>query len=149
MASFKLAAALALLGALGGCATMTESGQQVLLVQTIQDNREVSGVGCVLTNEEGRWFVTTPGRVTVQKSPGKLWVDCRKGPAMAGQDVVASKSNTVTLIGNVVTTAGLGYFVDKRTGAGYDYPDTLTVIMQRAPGTVIPDGGDTRGNVVY
>ena len=149
MASFKLAGGCVLLAMLGGCATITESSQQVLLVQTIQDNHEISGVGCVLTNEAGRWFVTTPGRVTVQKSPGKLWVDCRNGPAAAGQDVVQSKSNTVTLIGNVVTTAGLGYFVDKRTGAGYDYPDTLTVIMHRPNGVVVPDGGDTRGNVVY
>ena len=149
MACIKYLGALALAGALSGCATLFDSDQQVVLVQTIQDNREVAGVGCVLTNNAGRWFVTTPGRVTVQKSVGNLWVDCRKGTSSTGGDVVASKSNTVNLIGNLVTTAGIGQFVDRRSGAGYDYPDTLTVIMQRPLGSVIPDGGDTRGNVVY
>jgi hypothetical protein len=149
MASFKFFGAMALLATLGGCATIFDSDQQVLLVQTIQDNREITGVGCVLTNNAGRWFVTSPGRVTVQKSAGNLWVDCRKGAGATGADVVTAKSNTVMLIGNLVTTAGLGYLVDRRTGAAYDYPDTLTVIMARPVGSVIPDGGDTRGNVVY
>ncbi len=149
MACIKYLSALALLGALSGCATLFGADQQVVLVQTIQDNREIAGVGCVLTNNAGRWFVTSPGRVAVQKSAGKLWVDCRKGGVASGGEVVASKTNTVNLIGNLVTTAGIGHFVDKRSGAGYDYPDTLTVIMQRPHGAVIPDGGDTRGNVVY
>jgi hypothetical protein len=121
--------ALALLATLGGCATISESNQQVLMVRTIQDNREIGGVGCVLTNDAGRWFVSTPGHVTVQKSAGNLFVDCRKHGASAGTDVIASKANTSAVVGNAVT-AGLGYLLDKRTGAGFDYPDTLTVLMK-------------------
>ena len=121
------------LGALllvGGCATITSSNQQVLMVHTIQDNREITGVGCVLTNDAGRWFVTSPGRVTVQKSAGNLWIDCRRPGGSIGQDMVASKASTGATVGNVVLTAGLGYLLDKRTGAGFDYPETLTVLMR-------------------
>lgn len=124
--------ALALLGMSAGCATISESKQQVLMVHTILDNREIGGVGCVLTNDAGRWFVTTPGHVTVQKSAGNLFVDCRKDQASAGQDVVTSRANTSAVVGNVAT-AGLGYLLDKRTGAGFDYPETLTVIMRSGP----------------
>ena len=37
-------------------------------------------------------------------------------------------------MGNVVLTAGIGYLVDKRTGIGFDYPNTLTVLMRRTDG---------------
>ena len=129
--------AAAAMGALGGCATISESNQQVLMVRTIQDNREIAGAGCVLTNDAGRWFVTSPGRVTVHRSPGNLFVDCRKQGVSAGQDIVASKANTSAVLGNAVLTAGLGYLLDRRTGAGFDYPETLTVLMR----PVRPDAG--------
>lgn len=148
MASLKTTCALALLAAAGGCATISESTQQVLMVRTIQDNREIGGVGCVLTNDAGRWFVTTPGHVTVQKSAGNLFVDCRKGGVTAGQDVVASKANTSALVGNAAT-AGLGYLLDKRTGAGFDYPETLTVMMRRTGNAVERGGEGDGGNTVY
>lgn len=149
MAIFKRLVAVLVLAALGGCATISESDQQVLLVQTIQDNREVAGIGCVLTNDAGRWFVTTPGRVSVRKSAGKLWVDCKRTGMGVGQDVVDSRANAGALMGNVVLTAGLGYLVDKRTGIGFEYPDTLTVLMRRAGGYVEPEVDEVASNTLY
>jgi hypothetical protein len=146
---FKRMAAVLALAALGGCATISEPDQQVLLVQTIQDNREVAGIGCVLTNDAGRWFVTTPGRVSVRKSAGKLWVDCKKSGAGVGQDVVESRANAGALMGNVVLTGGLGYLVDKKTGIGFEYPSTLTVLMRR-PGVYAEEVVDeVASNAIY
>ncbi len=54
MAYLLRTGAVALLSALGGCATISESNQQSLMVRTIHDNREVSGTDCVLTNTAGR-----------------------------------------------------------------------------------------------
>lgn len=137
----KQAGALMLVAMLTGCATISEPKQQTLMVRTILDNREIGGVGCVLTNDAGRWFVTSPGHVVVQKSAGNLFVDCRKEGASSGQDVVASRANASAVVGNV-TTAGLGYLLDKRTGAGFDYPETLTIIMRRGAYTTdAPDNG--------
>ena len=143
--------ALALLAALAGCATVSGSHTQDLMVRSIQDNREIGGAGCVLTNDAGRWFVTTPGHVTVTKSAGNLFVDCKKGVVSAGQERFASRANTSATIGNAITTAGLGYLMDKKTGAGFDYPDTLTVLMK---GTGRQQQGDqdrqeSSGAVVY
>jgi hypothetical protein len=123
-------AATAALLALGGCASISESTDQEILVQTIQDNRELSGVGCVLYNDVGKWFVTSPGRVTVRRSHEPLRVDCRKDGASWAYEKIDSKENG-TLWGNIVLTAGVGYLVDRNTGAGFDYPSTVTVIMRK------------------
>lgn len=143
--------ALAMLAALAGCATVIDSHTQDLMVRTIQDNREIGGVGCVLTNDAGRWFVMTPGHVTVTKSAGNMFVDCKKGNISVGQERFASRANATATIGNAVTTAGLGYLLDKRTGAGFDYPDTLTVLMRgtgRQPQNS-QDGQETPSAVIY
>lgn len=78
--------------ALTGCASITGSKLQPLSVQTIQDGKEVAGVGCTLTNDAGKWFVTTPGSVTVQKSTGDMAVDCTK-EELRGHENLVSKSN--------------------------------------------------------
>ena len=120
-----------LLFALGGCATLTGNTEQMVLVQTIQDNRELNGAGCILSNDVGKWFVTTPGRITIRKSQEPLKVDCRKhgSPAIATDDHIDPKLNG-SVWGNVILTLGVGYFVDRNTGAGFDYPSTLTIVMQ-------------------
>ena len=141
--------ALALVAAgVAGCATLTESTEQTVLVQTIQDNQAVDGAGCILTNKAGRWFVTSPGRVTIQKSVGDLWIDCKKDGA-SSYDIVASKAGGAALWGNVVISAGLGYFIDKNSGAGFDYPATLTVIMRKGVEPTPHDNPGSTGAPIF
>ncbi len=129
--SAALAAKALLLLGLGGCATLTGNTEQMVLVQTIQDNRELTGAGCILSNDVGKWFVTTPGRITIRKSQEPLKVDCRKhgSPAVATDGSIDPKLNG-SVWGNVILTLGVGYFVDRNTGAGFDYPSILTIVMQ-------------------
>jgi len=129
--SAALAAKALLLCSLGGCATLTGNSDQMVLVQTIQDNRELTGAGCILSNDVGKWFVTTPGRIIIRKSREPLKVDCRKhgSPAIATDGSIDPKLNA-SIWGNVILTLGVGYFVDRNTGAGFDYPSTLTIVMQ-------------------
>lgn len=119
----------ALLGMAGGCATLSDSPQQQLEVHAILDNRELAGVGCVLENDAGRWFVVAPGRVTVDRSSQPLRIDCRR-QGVAAREEVHSRFDTDKLIGNTVISAGLGYYVDRRSGAGFSYPAILTVLMR-------------------
>jgi len=120
---------IATLLALTGCASVTGSKLQPLSVQTIQDGKEVAGVGCTLTNDAGKWFVTTPGSVTVQKSTGDMAVDCSKDD-LRGRENLVSKSNGAVW-GNIIAGGGIGYIIDRNTGAGFDYPNTVTVILNR------------------
>jgi hypothetical protein len=121
-----------LLTGLAGCATMTGSTEQMVLVQTIFDNRQLAGAGCILSNDMGKWFVTTPGRIMIRKSQAPLKVDCKKSgsPAVVMDNQFDAAVNGGSAWSNVIFTLGVGYFVDRDTGAAYDYPSTLTVIMQ-------------------
>lgn len=125
-------AAILLLSGLAGCATMTGSTEQMVLVQTILDNRELHGAGCILSNDMGKWFVTTPGRIMIRKSQAPLRVDCRKNgsPAVVMDNQFDATVNGGSAWSNVIFTLGVGYFVDRDTGAAYDYPSTLTIVMQ-------------------
>jgi hypothetical protein len=135
----------ALFGAAGaGCATLTESTDQYVLVQTVLDHQQVSGIGCMLSNDVGRWFVTTPGRVAIRKSAQPLIVDCRQADVWA-YDQIAPRQNS-SRWGNYILTAGAGQYVDRSTGAGFDYPETLTMILQRGEA---PRPAPARGSVVY
>lgn len=127
----KIAVA-ATLAALGGCATLTEeSTEQLLEVHTVQDNREVAGIGCVLSNQVGRWFVVAPGRVRVARYSQPLTIDCGRDGIGRTVEVVDSRYDSKNLIATAVTTGGLGYLVDRRSGAGFGYPETLTVIIAK------------------
>lgn len=128
--SYVVAAAVSLSTLLGGCATISDSPVQQLELHAVLDHREIGGVGCILSNDTGRWYVIAPGRVTVTRSAQPLAVSCKKEGTAVAAEVVQARLDTNNLIGNVVISAGLGYFVDRHSGAGYGYPAVLTVLMQ-------------------
>jgi len=144
------AAALAL--ALGGCVMAgAEAPTQQLEVHTILGHREVAGVGCVLSNSAGRWFVMAPGRVTVERTRDPLSIDCaREGVGRAREQAAshnASLFDTDKLIGNAAITLGMDAYLNRQAGDGVAYPSTLTVMMRGAQ-----EGGDgvaEHGNVVF
>jgi len=116
--------------AVSGCASISGSKLEPLSVQTVQDNKDVAGAGCTLMNDAGKWFVTTPGSVTVQKSTGDLSVDCSKDGGLVGHENVVSKANGGAW-GNILLGGPIGYVVDRNTGAGFDYPTTITVFLHK------------------
>lgn len=125
----KTIIAIAVLSLLTGCASISGERMQPITVKTIHDNVEIAGVGCTLTNDAGSWFVTTPGSVTVHKSTGDLAVDCKKD-VFAGNQTLVSKSNGAVW-GNIIAGGGIGYIVDRNTGAGFDYPASATIMLRK------------------
>src|SRR4051812_9225149 len=78
MNRFFLPAMLVCSIGLSGCVTATvDTTAQQVEVHAILDHREVAGVGCLLANDFGRWFVVAPGRVTVVRSSKPLAVYCK------------------------------------------------------------------------
>ena len=122
--------AIASLLAVSGCASIAGEKLQPVSVQTIQDSKEVSGIGCTLQNDAGKWFVTSPGTVTIHKSTGDLAVDCKKDADIAGHETIVSKSNGAVW-GNILAGGGIGYIIDRNTGAGFDYPNSITVVLRK------------------
>lgn len=115
---------------LGGCGTLSDSPQQQLELHAVLDYKEVGGVGCVLGNDMGRWFVVLPGRVTVTRSTKPLVISCKKDGMGLAQETIGSRADTSSLMGNVVISAGLGHLVDRHSGAGFSYPANMTVLME-------------------
>jgi hypothetical protein len=134
---FRTLCALALMAAMSGCVTTPASTEQQLEVHTILDHREVAGVGCVLSNSAGRWFVVAPGRVTVVRTRAPLTVDCARADTGSARELVApradSRFDTDKLIGNLVVSSPFDNYFDRQSGAGVTYPSTLTVLMRAAP----------------
>jgi len=128
---------IAVLSALTGCASIAGERLQPITVQTLHENQEVAGIGCTLTNDAGSWFVTSPGSVTVHKSTGDLAISCKK-ESLAGNQTLVSKSNGAVW-GNVLIGGGIGYIVDRNTGAGFDYPATTTVMMRKVAEMAMAD----------
>lgn len=115
---------------LGGCATVSDAPlQQQVELHAVLDYQEVGGVGCLLSNNLGRWFVVAPGRVTISRSAEPLVVSCKKAGLGMGQEAFGSRPDAMSLMGNVVISAGMGFAVDKYSGASWSYPANLTVLM--------------------
>jgi hypothetical protein len=112
---------------LTGCASITGSKNQPISVNAVCAGEPVDGANCTLMNDKGSWYVKTPGSVMIQKSYGDLAIDCRKGSS-AASGKFQSKSNG-GVWGNILAGGVIGYAVDAGSGAGFDYPPTMTVSL--------------------
>ena len=114
---------------LSGCASVTGTTGQSVSVQTReQAGKEVSGAVCELTNNKGKWFVTTPGSVGINRSNDDLQVLCSKENYEPGRAAVVSVTKGA-MFGNIILGGGIGAIVDHNSGAAYEYPAFFQVIM--------------------
>ena len=112
-----------------GCASMISGTNQSLSVSTTN----CPGATCQLTNSKGKWYVTTPGSVTVHRGYGDMTVTCKKDgfPDATAKSTSSTKISTAANIGwGIFLPVGAG--VDAATGAAYDYPAEIVVTMDCA-----------------
>ncbi|MDP1645404.1 MAG: hypothetical protein Q8L71_07870 [Thiobacillus sp.] len=83
---------------------------------------------CKLTNNKGTWFVTSPGSVSVRRSYDDLLINCEKENQEPGLASVKSSTKAMAF-GNIIFGGVIGAGVDVATGAAYDYPTMITVLM--------------------
>jgi len=112
-----------------GCASITGSPNQSVSVQTReQTGAEVVGASCELTNDVGKWFVTTPGSVGIHKSNKDLQVSCKKSGFEPGRAAVVSDTKGA-IFGNIIFGGGVGAIIDHNSGAAYEYPTVIDILM--------------------
>ncbi len=125
---------------LSGCASIVSGANQSLSVDSLSKGTKVAQATCTLTNNKGTWFVTTPGTVTVHRSYDDLSVKCEKDGLQPG--MLAVKSSTKGMaFGNILLGGVIGAGVDAGTGAAYDYPALITVLMGETQ-TLVPTKPD-------
>jgi len=112
-----------------GCASITGSPNQSVSVQTReQTGVEVVGASCELTNDVGKWFVTTPGSVGIHRSNKDLQVSCKKSGFEPGRAAVVSDTKG-SMFGNIILGGGIGAIVDHNNGSAYEYPTVIDILM--------------------
>lgn len=108
------------------CATITGNKIQALQITT-----NVDGAVCTLTNTYGQWTVETPGSVTVSKDSDNLQIICKhKGYKPATVSIESSHTNASTW-GNIILGGGVGYIVDRNSGAAFVYPGQIKIALQK------------------
>ncbi len=112
-----------------GCASITGTTIQSVSVQTVDSNvKEVVGGACELTNNKGKWFVTSPGSATITRSNDNLLVLCKKDNMEPGRASVVSATKG-SMFGNIILGGGIGAIIDHNNGAAYEYPAFFQVQM--------------------
>lgn len=131
---WQIAVGLMLLVFGSGCASILGSKEQTISIEAISKGNKIEkleDVQCSLKNDKGNWSVKAPGAVIVNKSIGNLDVKCEKEPYPAGEVTVEAKGNML-VYGNILFL-GVGTVIgaaqDEKTGAGYDYPTYIQVVM--------------------
>ena len=126
----ELFLAVVLMSALtSGCASITGSSNQSVSVQTReQGGGEVTGAACELTNNKGKWFVTTPGSVMIHRSNDDMQVLCNKAGVEPGRAAVVSETKG-SMFGNILFGGGIGAIVDHNNGSAYEYPALIQILM--------------------
>ena len=125
MRILRFALVALLLPLIFGCASVTGSKEQQTSITATCDGVQVSGATCTVTNDKGSWTTKTPGSVNLTKSYEDISVKCTFADSQ-GAAVMSSKSNG-GVWGNILLGGGIGYLVDRNTGAGFNYPTSITV----------------------
>lgn len=120
-----------------GCASIVNGQNESVSVEAKGDSGPVAGATCSLSNDKGKWFVTTPGSTTVHRSSKDMEVRCEKSPLDPGVAMVKSNVKGMAF-GNILFGGFIGAGVDMATGAAYDYPTLITVLMGRATAVAAP-----------
>jgi hypothetical protein len=129
----------------GGCASVTGGASQNISLQTRDEaGKEVSAASCELSNSKGRWVVNTPGSTTIQRSNDDMQVVCNKsGLEPARAEVVSIVKGA--MFGNILIGGGVGAFIDHTSGAAYEYPSFIGLVMGRTIRIEGPDDPAAQG----
>ena len=131
MVSRKFLAALFLPFVFTGCASITGTTAQSISVETRDEASVVSGANCEMTNSKGKWFLSTPGSVQIRRSNDDLIITCQKDGYPPGTASVISETKGA-MLANIILGGGIGAIVDHNSGAAYEYPTLVQIIMGRS-----------------
>ncbi|NEX64172.1 hypothetical protein [Noviherbaspirillum galbum] len=112
-----------------GCASVSGGNVQSMVVTTAEKGgRDVAGAECMLSNTKGNWRLKTPGETTVVRSNTPMTVKCEKESLPAGMATVESATRAA-MYGNILVGGLIGAAIDHSSGAAYEYPVSVKVVM--------------------
>tara|TARA_B100001250_G_C19231443_1_gene542408 strand:+ start:183 stop:500 length:318 start_codon:yes stop_codon:yes gene_type:complete len=99
--------------------------------QNITVTSNVQGATCSLSNDKGTWSLTTPGSAVITSSRVNLALTCSKEGYVNGVASLPSKHKDSATWGNVILGGGIGYIIDRKSGAAFIYPQQVTVDLAK------------------
>ncbi|WP_143036294.1 hypothetical protein [Collimonas sp. OK242] len=100
----------------------------MVTVEARSQGQLVNGATCKLQNTKGIFYVTSPGTVSVHRSRDDLIVQCEKENIKPGLAQIKSSVKGMTF-GNILLGGVVGAVVDQSSGAAFDYPAVIMVLM--------------------
>ncbi|WP_454737184.1 hypothetical protein [Cupriavidus necator] len=125
-----LAAAAALSVGCTGCATILRGTTQHVSVEVRKDARLVAGATCTLSNDKGKWFVTTPASLDVERSGQVMYVSCVTPSSETGTARVQPLPAPAALAASIGGGGLISTLIDESTGAEFDYPSPIAVELK-------------------
>ncbi len=113
---------------LTGCAELSTPSVQTVRVMTQLNGQPVAGATCELKNNNGSWVVKTPGQLTIPGAFDELIVTCKKDGLSDGAARVESRYKG-NVFRDVLGGRGVVALLDHTTGAAYEYPLELSILM--------------------
>ena len=114
---------------LAGCASVVgDLTQPITVFAVCAGSAAPVEAGCVLENDKARKSITSPGTVAIARSNSDLTIQCTLGKSKSGR-VVLSSTGDEKILGNLVAGGILGVVVDVGTGAAFNYPSRVTVLL--------------------
>ena len=124
----KLALTLIALIFFVSCSSIISDSSQPFTV----DTGDVTGATCRLSNAKGNYIIgSTPGTVTVDNACSAMQVVCSKDGYQTNS-VSISHSHKGSTAGNIILGGGVGYLVDRGTGAACKYQTSVFVGMNKS-----------------
>jgi hypothetical protein len=139
MKPYVMAAVLGFALVLGGCASVTGTNSQKMSVETsTADGQKVLDAECSLSNDKGTWQIKTPGETTIVRSNKLINIKCVKPPLPQGRVDVDSDTRSA-MFGNILIGGIVGAVIDHSSGAAYEYPEIIQVVMGKTLFAKLPD----------
>lgn len=107
---------------LSACASIVDGKSQQISVNTTP-----SSASCTLNSDKGKWYVESPGSVTIQRSAEDLKIYCKKQD-VSGQATVVSGIKDMAF-GNILAGGLIGVAIDRSNGSAFEYPNDITIPM--------------------
>ena len=112
---------------LSSCSSIISDSSQPFTI----DTGEVKGATCRMTNGSGEYIMgSSPGTVTIDNACGEMQVVCKK-EGYKTKSVQVDYSHKGSTVGNIILGGGVGYLVDRGTGAACKYPPSVFISMDK------------------
>ena len=112
---------------LSSCSSIISDSSQPFTI----DTGNVKGATCKLINGSGEYILgSSPGTITVDNACDIMQVVCSK-EGYKTESVQIDYSHKGSTVGNIILGGGIGYLVDRGTGAACKYPPSIFVTMNK------------------